>query len=63
MPLDNTSATALHPHLFCLFMLHMRFQWQKDSAEGKAKSFENHQPNYCASFSSLNLMKNYFRTM
>lgn len=63
MPLDNTSATALHPHLFCLLVLHMRFQWQKDSAEGKAETFENHQPNCCASSSSSNLMKNYFTTM
>ena len=63
MPLENTSAIALHPHLFCLLVLHMRFQWQKVSGEGKAKTFENHQPGYYALFSSLNLMKNYFRTM
>lgn len=38
-PLDNV-CNILHPHLFCLLVLHMRFQWQKDSAEGKAETFE-----------------------
>ena len=37
MPLDNTSATALHPHLFCLLVLHIDFSGKKILLKEKQK--------------------------